>query len=252
MGDTSEDTAAKPGSGVIEKKAFQRISRRELLKVSPVLVAGALFIPKVSDSIVTAGVKLSDGVSHSLFRQHHLARTFADSDAAPLDKFPYNYYDELDPEIDLAAWSLTVSGLVKKPGEYKLAQVQTLPKVVQNTRHVCVEGWSVIGNFGGVRISDFLTMIGADPSARFLEVECADDYYESIDIEAALHPQSLLCYEMYGEPLDRGHGAPLRLQMPTKLGYKQAKYLTSLKVSNVLSGRKGYWEDQGYSWHGGL
>ena len=95
-------------------------------------------------------------------------------------------------------------------------------------------------------------MIGADPSAQFVEVECADDYYESIDIESARHRQSLLCYEMYGKPLDRGHGAPLRLQMPTKLGYKQAKYLTSIRVTNVLSSRKGYWEDLGYSWRGGF
>jgi len=110
----------------------------------------------------------------------------------------------------------------------------------------------VIGNFGGARLTDFLIMVGADSAARFVEVECADDYYESIDIESAMHPQSLLCYEMSGQPLQRGHGAPLRLQMPTKLGYKQAKYLTSLRVTNVLSGRNGYWEDQGYSWHGGL
>jgi len=95
--------------------------------------------------------------------------------------------------------------------------------------------------------------VGANSGARFLEVECADDYYESIDMASALHPQSLLCYEMYGQPLDRKHGAPLRLQMPTKLGYKQAKYLDTLRVTNVLKpGKTGYWEDQGYSWFGGL
>ena len=168
------------------------------------------------------------------------------------EKFPYNYYDVLDPEIDLATWTLTVGGLVQRAGEYRLAQIQSLPKQVQNTRHVCIEGWDVVGNFGGARIADFLRLVGADPRSRFVEVECADDYYESIDMESALHPQSLLCYEMYGKPLDRGHGAPLRLQMPTKLGYKHAKYLTSFKVTNVLSVRKGYWDDLGYSWHGGL
>ena len=97
------------------------------------------------------------------------------------------------------------------------------------------------------------TLIGANTGAKFLEVECADDYYESIDMASALHPQSLFCYEMYGQPLDRGHGAPLRLQMPTKLGYKQAKYLDTIRVTNVLKpGKTGYWEDQGYSWFGGL
>jgi DMSO/TMAO reductase YedYZ molybdopterin-dependent catalytic subunit len=109
----------------------------------------------------------------------------------------------------------------------------------------------VIGNFGGARLSDFLKLIGADTSARYLYVECADDYYESLDMETALHPQSLLCYEMYDQPLSREHGAPLRLQLPTKVGYKQAKYLTDLKVTNILQ-RKGYWEDQGYSEFCGL
>ena len=98
----------------------------------------------------------------------------------------------------------------------------------------------MIGNFGGTRASDFLPLIGADTSARFLEVECVDGYYESIDMETALHPQTLLCYEMYGKPLDRGHGAPLQLQMPTKIGYKQAKYLDLVRVTNVLeAGKRG-------------
>jgi DMSO/TMAO reductase YedYZ molybdopterin-dependent catalytic subunit len=157
-----------------------------------------------------------------------------------------NTYDVDDPGVDLASWKLTVSGAVQKPGEYVLSQIQALPKVAQNTRHVCVEGWDVIGRFGGARLSDFLKMIGADTTALFLYVECADDYYESLDMATALHPQSLLCYEMYDQPLTREHGAPLRLQLPTKVGYKQAKYLTDLKVTNVLQ-RHGYWEDQGYS-----
>ena len=104
----------------------------------------------------------------------------------------------------------------------------------------------MIGRFGGARLSDFLALIGADTSARFVTVECADDYYESLDMAAALHPQTLLCYEMYDQPLTREHGAPVRLNVPTKIGYKQAKYLTSLTVSNILQ-KVGYWEDQGYS-----
>jgi DMSO/TMAO reductase YedYZ molybdopterin-dependent catalytic subunit len=83
-------------------------------------------------------------------------------------------------------------------------------------------------------------------------VTCADRYYESIDIATARHPQSLLCHEMYDRALDRGHGAPLRLQMPTTLGYKQAKYLMTLDVTHVLPPRRSYWGDKGYSWYGGL
>jgi len=234
----------------VERK---RMNRRELLKLVPLLAVGAFAIPQFREPLLNDGLHLSDWASGILFGRHRLAHTFRNSDVVPFEKFPYNFYDTLDPGVDLDTWTLTVEGMVQRPGEYKLEQIQALPKVVQNTRHICVEGWDVIGNFGGTRASDFLRFIGADTSARFLEVECADQYYESIDMETVLHPQTLFCYEMYGRPLGRGHGAPLRLQMPTKLGYKQAKYLYTVRVTNVLKGgKRGYWEDQGYDWYGGL
>ena len=229
------------------------MNRRELLKLLPVAVVGAFAIPKLQQPLLNSGLHLSDWASDKLFGSHRLAPTYSDQEVAQFSKFPYNYWDVLDPDVDLDKWTLTVEGLVQRPGDYKLGQIQALPKVVQNTRHVCVEGWDVIGNFGGTRASDLLRAVGADLSARYLEVTCVDDYYESIDMETVLHPQTLFCYEMYGKPLDRGHGAPLRLQMPTKLGYKQAKYLDTIRVTNVLKGgMRGYWEDQGYDWYGGL
>ncbi len=234
-----------------DTRKFQSITRRELLKLTPLLALGAFAIPKLQEPLLKAGVGFSDWASARLFRADNLAPTFADSDLTPFDKFPINGYDVEDPEVDLDKWTLTVAGAVQKPGEYTLAQIQTLPEVAQNTRHICVEGWDVIGRFNGVRLSDFLKMIGADPAARFVTVECADDYYESLDMATAMHPQSLLCYGMYGQPLTRKHGAPLRLSIPTKIGYKQAKYLTELKVGHVLE-KAGYWEDQGYSEFYGL
>jgi DMSO/TMAO reductase YedYZ molybdopterin-dependent catalytic subunit len=235
----------------IDDRKFKLISRRELLKLTPALALGAFAIPALRKPLLKAGLGFSDWASARLFRSAHLATTFADSDLTPFNKFPINGYDVDDPGVDFDIWTLTVAGAVQKPGDYKLAQIQALPKLTQNTRHVCVEGWDVIGNFGGVRLSDFLTMIVADTTARFVTVECADDYYESLDMATAMHPQTLLCYEMYGQPLTREHGAPLRLSIPTKVGYKQAKYLTDLKVTNVLE-RVGYWEDQGYSEFYGL
>src|SRR5438128_5845544 len=235
----------------IESRRFKSVNRRELLKLTPVLALGAFAIPKVQGPLLKAGLGLSDWASARLFRSGHLAPTFDDSELTPFNRFPINDYDVDDPGVDLERWNLTVTGAVQKPGDYRLAQIQALPKITQNTRHVCVEGWDVIGNFGGARLSDFLKMIGADLTSRFVTVECADDYYESLDMATALHPQSLLCYEMYGRPLTREHGAPVRWQIPTKVGYKQAKYLTSLKVTNVLT-RVGYWEDQGYSEFYGL
>jgi len=233
--------------------ADKRITRREALKLSPVAIAGAaMFLESTRSRTLEAGLRLSDWVSQMTFSARRLAPTFADSEVTPVEAFPYNSYDVVDPEIDLDAWTLTVEGNVARPGEYGLDEIRRLPRIAQNTRHICIEGWDVIGAFGGARVSDFLDMVGADPSARYLEFYCADDYYSSIDMASARHPQSLLCYEMYGRPLDRGHGAPLRLQTPIKLGYKQVKYLTTLRVSRDLGARKGYWEDLGYSWHGGL
>ncbi len=237
----------------VSSRERRKINRRELLKLAPVLALGAFAVWEWQLPLVLNGQRFSDWASGKLFSRHRLEPTYSNSQVAPFDRFPYNYYDVLDPQVDLERWKLTVQGLVKRPGDYTLQQIQAYPKVVQNTRHVCVEGWDVVGNFGGVRTSDFLRAVGADLSARYVEVECADEYYESIDMETMLHPQSLFCYEMYGKPLDRGHGAPLRLQMPTKLGYKQAKYLVTVNVTNVLrGGQRGYWEDQGYSWFAGL
>ncbi len=235
----------------ISERKLAQVSRRELLKLAPVLALGAFAIPKLQEPLLKKGLALSDWVSARMFREGHLATTFEDSELTPFEKFPINDYDVDDPGVILEKWALTVGGAVRKPGEYTLNQIQSLPVVRQNTKHVCVEGWDVIGRFGGTRLSDFLSVIGADTNARFITVTCADDYYESLDMATAMHPQTLLCYEMYDRPLTREHGAPLRLNIPTKIGYKQAKYLTDLNVTNVLD-KVGYWEDQGYSSFYGL
>ena len=211
-----------------------------MLKLTPVLALGAFAVPSLQEGLLKKGLGFSDWASARLFRTGHRATEFDNAELTPFAKFPINGYDVDDPGVIFENWTLTVSGAV-----------QALPRFRQNTRHICVEGWDVIGRFGGTRLSDFLKLIGADPTARFVTVNCADDYYESLDIATALHPQTLLCYEMYEQPLTRQHGAPLRLSIPTKIGYKQAKYLTDLKVTHVLD-RVGYWEDQGYSWFYGL
>src|SRR5215470_12261636 len=188
-------------SRLVDPRKFKSMSRRELLKLAPVVALGAFAIPSVQKPLLKAGLVFSDWASKLMFRSGHLATTFSDADLTPFEKFPINDYDVDDPGVDFDRWTLTVTGAVQKPGDFKLEQIQALPKFRQNTRHVCVEGWDVIGRFGGARLSDFLTSIGADLTARYVYVECADDYYESLDMAAALHPQTLLCYEMYDQPL---------------------------------------------------
>ena len=240
-----------PDAVIRDQKTFAKVSRRELLRVAPVLLAGAIAFPRVRSALFSDWLTFTDWLSAQWFRHGHEVPYLSNADLTPLARFPLNTYGADDPEVDLDAWRLQVAGLVQRPGEYRLSDLQSLSKTSQNTRHICVEGWDVVGNFAGVRISEFLKFVGADTSARFLYVECADDYYESLDMATALHPQSLLCYEMYGKPLERERGAPLRLSLPTKIGYKSAKYLTGLKVTNVLA-RRGYWEDLGYDWFYGL
>ena len=227
-------------------------SRRELLKLAPLAALAALAVPEARRKALDAGVKLTDAAGGAAFRSTHRAEDLPGELLTPLEKFPVNSYLAADPGVDLANWKLNVEGAVARPGAYTLAQLQALPRVTQNTRHVCIEGWDVVGNFAGARIRDFLQWTGIDARARYLEVQCEDEYYETIDLESALHPQSLLCYEMYGQPLTVEHGAPLRLTLPTKLGYKQPKYIHTLRVTAELGAQRGYWVDRGYSWFGGL
>jgi DMSO/TMAO reductase YedYZ molybdopterin-dependent catalytic subunit len=223
-----------------------------MLKLSPLAALAAFAVPGVQERLLAQGREFTSAALPALQSGRSLAPTFAAAQVTPLERFPVNAYLTEDPEIAGADWRLSITGAVSKPGEYTLPQIHALPRVEQNTRHICIEGWAVIGNFGGTRLRDLLQAVGAAPDARFVEVECGDDYYEFLDMPTALHPQTLLCYEMYGRPLTAAHGAPLRLQMPTKLGYKQAKYLVELRVGHVLGARRGYWVDQGYPAWGGL
>jgi DMSO/TMAO reductase YedYZ molybdopterin-dependent catalytic subunit len=232
------------------KKEFS--SRRELLKLAPLAGFAALAFPEARRHVLASGMRLTDAAGQAALRTGQRAEELPAEFLTPLDKFPVTSYLAADPGVDLARWTLSVEGAVARPGEYTLAQLRQLPRVSQNTRHVCIEGWDVAGNFGGVRLRDFLAWVGVDPRARYLEIECEDDYYETLDLESALHPQSLLCDAMYGAPLTPEHGAPLRLTLPTKLGYKQPKYIHTLRATAELGSRRGYWVDRGYSWYGGL
>ncbi|MFN7930441.1 MAG: molybdopterin-dependent oxidoreductase [Blastocatellia bacterium] len=242
----------KPDNLSLDARGLRRMQRREWLKLLPLAALGALAVPSVNEKLIKRGLQLSDRVSAALFRPQQLAPTFQDAEVTAYEKFPINSYAEYDSATALDSWQLIVEGMVARPGSYSLEQIKALPKQVQNVRHICIEGWNVIGNFGGARLADFLQLVGADPQARFVEFTCLDDYFTSYDIASCWHPQTLLCYEMYGQPLTREHGAPLRLHTPIKLGYKSAKHLFSLRVTNVLSRETGFWEDQGYSWYGGV
>lgn len=193
--------------------------------------------------------RMNDEAQAWLFDPKHLAPTYPDSMITR--SFPFNaYYGENQiREVDGDSFRLEVTGLVADKHAWSLAELRTLPHSEQITRHICVEGWSAIGRWGGVPFAQFLARIGADTQARYIGFKCADDYYTSIDMPTALHPQTLLTLDYDGETLPPRYGFPLKLRMPTKLGYKNPKYIQALFVTNTYPG--GYWEDQGYNWFGG-
>jgi DMSO/TMAO reductase YedYZ molybdopterin-dependent catalytic subunit len=132
---------------------------------------------------------------------------------------------------------------------WTLDELHALPQQSQITRHICIEGWSAIGKWGGVRFSDFLSLAGADTTAKYIALHCADDYWTSIDMPTALHPQTLLTLTYDGHVLPPKYGFPMKLRMPTKLGYKNPKHIVAITITNEFPG--GYWENQGYNWFGG-
>jgi DMSO/TMAO reductase YedYZ molybdopterin-dependent catalytic subunit len=205
-----------------------------------------------NSSIETALMKVSqfnDKAQAFLFDPNRLAPVYPDSMITR--PFPFNaFYGEDDvQEVDGDVWRLELNGLVMDKKPWSLAQLRNLPHTDQVTRHICVEGWSAIGKWGGVPFSHFLKRIGADLSAKYIGFKCADDYYTSIDMATALHPQTLMALTYDGEELPPKYGYPMKLRMPTKLGYKNPKHIQAMFVTNTYPG--GYWEDQGYNWFGG-
>ena len=194
--------------------------------------------------------RFNDGAQALLFDPDRLAPTYPES--AINRPFRFNgYYDEDDaPEIDAEDYTLAIGGLVENRKAWTLDELYALPQETQITRLVCVEGWSLIGKWTGIPLRDFLRRIGADLSAKYVYFRCADRYFSSIDMPTALHPQTQMTVKFDGKILPRSFGFPLRIRIPTKLGFKNPKYVVELAVINQYVG--GYWENQGYNWFSGL
>ena len=193
--------------------------------------------------------RFNDRVQAMLFRPGKLATTYPDS---MIERpFPFNAYYPRSKirKVDGDAWRLELSGLIRDKKPWTRGELAALPQVAHTTRHICVEGWSAIGKWGGVPLKSFLERVGADLTAKFVGYKCADDYYGSIDMPTALHPQTLLTLTFSDETLIPEFGYPMKIRMPTKLGYKNPKHVMAMFVTNDYPG--GYWEDKGYNWFGG-
>ena len=248
---------------VVLSEAVDRISianrlspgRRNFLRSSLTLGGLSMLTGCVLDdsaSITTALEKVSrlnDRAQGWLFDPNRLAPTYPESMITR--PFPFNaYYSEAEVrQVEESGFRLEVAGMVADKRKWTLPELRAMPQESQVTRHICVEGWSAIGKWGGVPFASFLKRVGADTTAKYVGFKCADDYFTSIDMPTALHPQTLLALTYDGQVLPPKYGFPMKLRMPTKLGYKNPKHIQAIFVTNTYPG--GYWEDQGYNWFGG-
>lgn len=205
--------------------------------------------PDLADRFLTAMSRWNDEVQAALFSEHRLAPVYPATAITRPPRFNAFYGIDQAPRVDAATWHLALTGRIGDKRPWELAELRALPQQSQVTRLICVEGWRVIGQWSGVPLGQFLRRINADLKARYVLFHCADGYYESIDMPSALHPQTILALDFLGTPLTAPFGAPLRLRIPTKLGYKNPKSIVAMGVTNTFP--SGYWVRQGYNWFGG-
>jgi DMSO/TMAO reductase YedYZ molybdopterin-dependent catalytic subunit len=243
---------------------------RFLAGLSAVVLAGcdAITDSQWGSKVLRAGEEANRGAQRALTGKGALAQEFSEADLSP----DFRSNGTSDPN-DLAYqnfaknqfrdWMLKIDGLVQTPTQLSLAQLRMMKARTQITRHDCVEGWSAIGKWTGVPLSEVLALAQPKPAARYVVFHCADPmdadgtrYYESIGLEDAHHPQTILAYELNGEALPVKNGAPIRVRIERQLGYKMAKYIMRIELvadfKGIGGGNGGYWEDQGYEWYAGI
>jgi DMSO/TMAO reductase YedYZ molybdopterin-dependent catalytic subunit len=240
------------GLGLLFTAGCEKLSRTE-------------WFPKV----LSAGEKLSSGAQHLVTSRKSMAEEFTEADLSPTFRSngtasPNNPEYQALAANNFADWSLQIGGLVEKPMKLTLAELRAMPARTQITRHDCVEGWSAIGKWTGVPLAQVLALVTPRPNANYVVFHCADPmeddgthpYYESIDMEDAHHPQTILAYEMNGAALPVANGAPIRVRIERQLGYKMAKYIMRIELvesfAHIERGKGGYWEDEGYQWYAGI
>jgi DMSO/TMAO reductase YedYZ molybdopterin-dependent catalytic subunit len=194
--------------------------------------------------------RVNERFQGALFDPTRLAPELGEDEETDLEDFPQYKISRSFP-VAPAGWRLEVNGLVSRPLSLTLDELERFPRTRSRVRHHCVEGWSAVASWDGVRLSEIARAAGADPRAHYVEFRSFEGgYYSSWDLASALHPQTLLAYGMDGERLLVEHGAPLRLYSAVKLGYKMVKWVTTVSFLPARSG--GYWEDRGYEWFAGV
>jgi DMSO/TMAO reductase YedYZ molybdopterin-dependent catalytic subunit len=250
---------ARPiGQGVLTQhnRLVEDIDRRKALRGA--LSLGALTLQTGCDVTnedaeqkeLTAVSAWNDRAQALLFDPDHLAPTFTEAEVVRPPRFNAYYGIEDMSPVDIANWKLELGGLISDKRPWTAQQIYALPEQEHIVRHVCVEGWDYIGQWSGVNLRQFLERVGADLRAKYVAFQCYDEYYGSIDMATALHPQTILATRYAKDYITDPFGYPLRLRTATKLGFKNPKWITAIEVTNNYPG--GFWEDRGYNWFSGL
>lgn len=230
------------------------LPRRRFLKLTGIsglgLALGGCGASLYDDVVNKATEPLNESVEKLLFNPQKMIPEFPSSAIDP-QALIVNSFD-FTPYINPKKFFLKIDGDVNRPLNISLSEVKKMPLVSMTIRHVCVEGWSAIVQWAGVRLRDLVSLAQPNANVGYVYFKSADGYYESWDIASAIHPQTLLVYEKNGQPLSVENGAPLRLASPIKLGYKQSKWVTHISLLTRKPKSLGYWEDQGYEWFAGL
>jgi DMSO/TMAO reductase YedYZ molybdopterin-dependent catalytic subunit len=192
---------------------------------------------------------------HSLAREFSrgmISKTpFANETAPPSDEF------KVHQAAGFKDWRLAIDGMVARPGSFSIADIKSLPFKSQITEIACEEGWSYIAEWIGTPLVEVLREAGVSPQSRYVVYySIQKEWWESVDMADALHPQTILTWGMNDGDLPVGFGGPLRLRVPRQLGYKSVKYITRMTVTDSLkSFGKGLGSaspEGGYSWYAGI
>lgn len=258
---------SEPISSEIARKQMSQRSRRNFLIGGVTALTGVLGWRWMGDETKQALLRrtfaFNEKISQIFYRPSRLSPEFPLTSVSPRR---VNGFAGMSEEFDPANWSLSVGGLANRTDDLivSLDDIKALPKTEMTTELKCVEGWSIIVNWAGVRFSDFAaayspkTLDGSLPDVFSRPEQLVpyvsmttpnEEYYVGWDMPSMLHPQTLLAYEMNGEPLLPEHGAPLRLASPTKYGIKLIKRIGRIEFTSERP--KDYWAEQGYDWYSG-